>query len=118
MNPLRLGCIENFVKVDMLIGVSQPLLSSHDMSNFHLPVINDVGKMKSWPSIAPDYDEIINCLKRNFPKNLVFEGLRPLNQVVFNSYRVRLFAVDTLFDLLEGKASAFARIHICILICL
>ena len=84
----------------MFIGISEPFLPPHHMSDFHLPVINNIGKMKSRPLIAPDYDEIIDCLKRNLSEDFVFKGFWPFNKVIFNPYGVRLFVADTMFDLL------------------
>ena len=113
MNPFRLSSLENFIKIDMFIGISEPFLSPHHMSDFHLPVINNIGEMKSRPFIASDYDEIINGLKRNFTKDFIFKGFWPLNKIIFYSYGVRFFVVDTMFDLLEGKVSTFARVDKC-----
>lgn len=112
MNPFRFWSLENFIKIDMFIGIGQPLFPSHHMSDFHLPIINHIRKMKSWPLITPNYDEIIDWPKRNFSKNFIFEGWRPLDKIIFYSYWVRLFIVDTNFDFFKRKISTFAWILI------
>ncbi len=43
----------------MFAGIGKPLFSSDDMSDFHLPIINNVGEVESGPAVFFDDDEII-----------------------------------------------------------
>jgi len=110
MHKLRYGCSKNRIKIDMFISIGQPFLSSHYMSNLHLPVINNISKMESRPPIFSHYDKIIQILKFQHSKNLIYKSIGHLLEVTFNSNCILLFIFYFSFDLLKGQISTGSRI--------
>ena len=74
----------------MFACVSEPFLSSDDVSDFHFPVINNIGKMESRPTIFFDDDKIIKFGKRNRPVILINKYWRDLKKIAPDSYSIRL----------------------------
>jgi len=84
----------------VFIGIVEPFLSSNDMRDFHLPVINDVGEVEGRPAISSDYDEILQCLEIHFAVYLISKVLGKREEVSFDAYCVWMALLQSFTDLL------------------
>lgn len=96
----------------MLTCVCQPLLSSYNMSYFHFPIINNVCKMKSWPTILLYNYKIIKLCKRNFSIVLINKKLRMFVQITLKPDSIFLSIFYLRFNVLKCKFSASSWINI------
>jgi hypothetical protein len=109
---------KNGIEIDMFVRIRQPLLSSHDMGDAHLPVIDHIGKMESGPSIRSNYHEIIQGLELKIPEYLIFKCFWKGDEVRLDANCVLLLGHYSFFDLFESEASAPSIISIRLLLLL
>ena len=94
----------------MFAGISQPFLSSNYMSNFHFPIINHIGKMKSGPSIFFHDNKVIKLYKIYSSIIFIYEKWWRLKNISSDSDCIRLSTKNTLFDLFHGEFWTFTII--------
>ena len=100
MHKCRNRSLKHLIEIYVFIGIVEPFLSSNDMRDFHLPVINDVGEMEGRPAISSDYDEILQWLEIHFAVYLISKVLGKREEVSFDAYCVWMALLQSFTDLL------------------
>jgi hypothetical protein len=77
----------------MLARIGQPLLSSHDMSNLHLPIVDDIGEVKSGPPVALNNYKVIKLGNLHLPIDFVMESFRHCEDIGFNPNCIVFFVL-------------------------
>ena len=73
MHKNRDPCAENLVQVDVLGGVGEPLCSSDDMGDIHLPVVDHIGEVVSGPSISFGNNEVVEVVGSDIAEYFVLK---------------------------------------------
>ena len=74
----------------MHVSTSQPFLTSHDVSDIHFPIIDNIGKMIGRPLITSHDDKIFLWSALQLSIDLVFYGVGPLLNIALYSYGIWL----------------------------
>jgi hypothetical protein len=59
MSKFGYGSSKDSVEIDMLVGIGEPLFTSHDVGDLHLPVVDNISEVKGGPAVTSDDHEIV-----------------------------------------------------------
>jgi hypothetical protein len=87
----------------VLTGIGKPLLTPDNMRNLHLPIIDNIGKMKSGKAIPLNNNKIIKDPPTNHAIILIPKTLRRLDNIPLNPDRIALPPHNPLLNLTKGQ---------------